>query len=101
VAIGEGEAFYFADHVNNRIRRIDSGGIITTIAGNGQNEPPRDGVVGTQSSVDLAGSRLMAATISGPELVAIVRAGHFPFSKEPEPFLRRVRGFIARVGARA
>jgi hypothetical protein len=35
IALGPDGAVYFADHLNNRIRRVDSAGVITTIAGSG------------------------------------------------------------------
>lgn len=40
---GRGNA-YIADHYHNRIRRVDAGGIITTVAGTGQNGYNGDGI---------------------------------------------------------
>ena len=39
-----------ADASNRRIRQIDSEGIVTTIAGNGEFEPPVEGAIASQSS---------------------------------------------------
>lgn len=45
VALGPKEAFFIADSGNNRIRRVDADGVITTYAGNG-NTQAADGSVG-------------------------------------------------------
>ena len=42
---------YIADRVNFRIRKVDTSGIITTIAGNGETSPPNDGGPATEASV--------------------------------------------------
>jgi len=42
---------YIADAGNDRIRRVDPGGVITTVAGNGQSGYNGDGVVATQTSL--------------------------------------------------
>ncbi len=44
---------YIADTVNHRIRRVNSNGIITTIAGNGQQGYLGNGVLGTSASLNL------------------------------------------------
>ena len=43
-------------------------------------------------------SRTLARGLPRAELVEIAGAGHFPFSEEPEQFLRAVRGFLDRNG---
>ena len=35
MAFGSDGSLYVGDHVNNRVRRIDTAGIITTVAGSG------------------------------------------------------------------
>ncbi|MDQ3009558.1 MAG: SMP-30/gluconolactonase/LRE family protein [Acidobacteriota bacterium] len=42
---------YIADAGNDRIRRVDPSGVITTVAGNGQSGYNADGIVATQSSL--------------------------------------------------
>ena len=42
---------YIADYYNNRLRRVSTTGIITTIAGNGMTGPPQDNVQATTTSI--------------------------------------------------
>ena len=44
---------YIADHINNRIRKVDTNGIITTVAGNGTNTYAGDGGAATNASLFL------------------------------------------------
>jgi hypothetical protein len=44
---------YLADAYNNRVRRIDSSGTITTVAGNGINGDSGDGGLATAASLDM------------------------------------------------
>ncbi len=55
---------YIADYSNNRIRKVDASGIITTIAGNGVNSFGGDGGAAT------------AAKLSGPHGVAFSSSGN-------------------------
>lgn len=43
---------YIADEVNQRVRRVDTNGIITSVAGNGVRGRAPEGAVATQSSLD-------------------------------------------------
>jgi adhesin/invasin len=47
-----GNVLYFADRDNNRIRKIDENGIITTIAGNGDNGYSGDGGPATEARLN-------------------------------------------------
>ena len=68
VAVGPDGALYFADHVNNRIRRIDAAGIITTFAGSG----PAGLNLGSFSG---DGGPATSATLQEPWGVAFDKAG--------------------------
>jgi len=43
VALGAAGAVYIADYYNNRVRKVDTNGVITTIAGNGNSSSSGDG----------------------------------------------------------
>ena len=64
IAIDGAGNIYFADRLNNRIRKIDPNGVITTFAGNGE-----DGNAGDGSSATLA-------QISAPVDLAVDAAGN-------------------------
>jgi sugar lactone lactonase YvrE len=83
LAIGPDGAFSFADHVNNRIRRIDAAGIITTVVGSGAT-----GV--DQGSYSGDGGPATAATISEPYGVAFDRAGNLYISDRDNDRIRKV-----------
>jgi internalin A len=51
VALDPAGNLYISDRDNNRIRKVDRAGIITTVAGNGQVGLPVDGVLGTKGSL--------------------------------------------------
>jgi alpha-tubulin suppressor-like RCC1 family protein/sugar lactone lactonase YvrE len=52
VAIGEGGVVYIADSANNRIRMVDTHGIITTVAGNGTYDSGGDGGLAINAGLD-------------------------------------------------
>ncbi|HEV8628193.1 MAG TPA: NHL repeat-containing protein [Acidimicrobiia bacterium] len=68
--VGADEAgnVYIADSLNNRIRRVDTNGVITTIAGDGRRAFAGDG--GPAASAPLAGPRAVTVTASGDLYVA-------------------------------
>ena len=49
VAVGDDGALYVVDENNHRIRKVDSTGTVTTIAGDGQAAEGQEGVLATQS----------------------------------------------------
>ncbi|MBI5150613.1 MAG: PASTA domain-containing protein, partial [Candidatus Omnitrophica bacterium] len=53
LTIGPDGSLYIADTYNNRIRRVDPQGIMTTVAGNGINGFSGDGGLATAASLDL------------------------------------------------
>ena len=55
IAVDNAGNLYFADSKNNRIRRIDDLGIITTIAGNGDTANIGDGGAATLASINTPG----------------------------------------------
>ncbi len=52
VTVGEDGSLYIADYWNNRIRRVGTDGIITTVAGNGTAGYSGDGGLATQASLN-------------------------------------------------
>jgi sugar lactone lactonase YvrE len=66
---------YISDQGNNRVRRVDTAGVITTVAGNGTTGSAGDGGPGTQASlvpvhgiaVDQAGRVYLASSVSATD----------------------------------
>ena len=56
IIVDEWGNLYIADPGNHRIRKVDSNGIITTVAGNGTWDFVEDGLPATQSPLDYPGS---------------------------------------------
>ena len=81
VTVAADGSVYVADHQNNRIRRIDPGGTITTVAGSGS----------TGTGVDADEVPATQARLSAPQHVGVDAAGNVYFA---EPWSYRVR----RVG---
>ncbi len=52
VAVDNKGNVYFSDAINNRIRKVDTNGIITTIAGNGTKGYNGDGILATQAALN-------------------------------------------------
>jgi len=84
IAVGPDGAVYFADHLNNRIRRVDAAGIITTFAGSG---PPGLNL-GTFSG---DGGPATEATLQEPWGVAFDPAGKLYIADRDNVRVRRVQ----------
>ena len=87
VAVDDNGNVYIADYSNARIRRVDAGGIITTIAGTGEHDYRGDGGPAVQ------------AQLRSPEGVAVDRAGNLLIADTNNNRIRRVdaRGFITTL----
>ncbi len=73
IALDDRGMLYVADIGNHRIRRVDlSTGIVTSIAGNGQREMPRDGA--SAQGKPMVGPRALA--ITGRTMWIALREGH-------------------------
>lgn len=79
---------YIADRDNNRIRKIDPSGIMTTVAGNGQNDanglclPPSPGIGD--------GGPATSGCLGGPLSVAVDRAGNLYIADAVNARIRKV-----------
>jgi hypothetical protein len=76
IAVGTDGTIYFVDRSNNRIRAVLPDGIITTVAGNGQQTPP--------SSPLVSGTPADDAAISQPTAVAIGPGGSVYFAESAD-----------------
>ena len=87
VAVDDNGNVYIADYSNARIRRVDAGGIITTIAGTGEHDYRGDGGPAAR------------AQLRSPEGVAVDRAGNLLIADTNNNRIRRVdaRGFITTL----
>ncbi|MBL8210726.1 MAG: hypothetical protein JNK87_08445, partial [Bryobacterales bacterium] len=76
---------YFSDYGNRRIRKIDTSGVITTVAGNGTDEKSGDGILATSSGtsnstgidLDHLGNLYIAGRWIGEQRVRKVSPGPF------------------------
>jgi sugar lactone lactonase YvrE len=80
LAVGTNGAFYIADTWNNRIRMVDTNGIITTVAGNGTAGRSGDGAAAT------------SASLNAPQGVAIDAFGNLFIADTPNYRIRKVDG---------
>ena len=78
VIFDENGLLLIADYFNNRVRRIDSSGIIHTIAGNGIGGSIGDGTLAT------------AAEVNTPAGIAFDKCGNLYISQINEPRIRKV-----------
>jgi sugar lactone lactonase YvrE len=78
VAVGRDGSVYIADHNNNRIRRVDTNGVITTVAGTGREGYSGDGAPATK------------AALNWPEKVALDREGNLFIADSWNNRVRRV-----------
>ena len=91
---------FVADHGNDRIRRIDTSGIITTIAGTGQNDPFGKGQfvpgVGKQGG---DGRPATQATLDAPWGISFDAAGNLYIADRDHDAVRRIarNGIITTV----
>jgi streptogramin lyase len=80
LTIGPGGALYFCDMSNHRIRRIDTNGVITTVAGNGEKGWSGDDGLATK------------ATLNEPYEIRFDRSGSMFFVEMRNHVIRRVDG---------
>lgn len=62
IALDRAGNLYIADNFNNRVRRVDANGIITTVAGNGISRYQGDGVPATKTGLALVVSVTLDST---------------------------------------
>jgi sugar lactone lactonase YvrE len=91
VAFDAAGNLFIADTYNNRIRKVDTNGIITTVAGKGTSGPPGDGGAATNAS------------IVTPNGVAVDSAGNIFIAETGNSHIRKVRtdGTIITVAGTA
>ncbi len=75
VAIGPAGDVYIADSSNNRVRKVSTSGIITTIAGSGTWGFSGDGGPATAASLELSGSEAGELTVGTPTSLAVDSTG--------------------------
>jgi trimeric autotransporter adhesin len=92
MAFGPDGSLFFADHANNRVRRIDTSGVVSTVAGSGP-----DGV--DEGSFSGDGGPAIHATLKEPWDVAFDTIGNLFISDRDNNRVRRVdpNGTISTV----
>lgn len=83
VAVDSSGNILIADQSNHRIRRIQPGGFITTIAGDGAGTPSRGGFSGD-------GGQATAASLNNPTALAVSGSGVIYFSDQVNQRIRRI-----------
>ncbi len=76
IAVGANGTIYFVDRFNDRIRAVSPDGIITTVAGNGQQAPA--------SAPAVSGTPAVDAPISQPTAVAVGPSGSVYFAESAD-----------------
>jgi hypothetical protein len=86
IAVDAAGNLFIADSSNNRIRRVDAvSGMITTVAGTGDNGYNRDGIPATQ------------ATLTNPTSVVLDPAGNLFIADQGNNLIRRVDAFTGII----
>ena len=82
VAVSADGTLYIADTGNNRVRRVDSGGTITTVAGNGEARFSGEGMAAKDSS------------LNGPTGIAVAAEGTLYVADTGNNRIRKIAGGI-------
>ena len=90
VAVGSDGSIFIADYGNNRVRKVDTSGIITTVAGNGMSGSPGSSGEGGPAT---------AAPVDHPISVAVGREGDLYIAEGFYPRIRKVdpSGIISTI----
>ena len=86
VAVDSKGNLYIADACNNRVRKVDPTGIITTVAGSGNSQ----GICGMATGYSGDGGPAIAAQLSGPTHVTVDSAGNIYITDSGNQVIRKV-----------